>query len=196
MSISIADRSLIADALADLMRDIDTLIHQGGSKRIGKRLERSRTALLALLAPSGERPNFTRNSDILGSQFSLDEKVTLYQLWGDLRPGQVWCFDLRRTPELVLARFARILAVLRKADSSGADSDQVEAEQIQATPRARGRRRRYDRQRDQAIAEAWRSAHDRGVSKKDFVRDLRPKHTLLQLNRLLNRVRKSQSRAE
>jgi hypothetical protein len=195
MPISIADRSRIAAAVEDLIRAIDSLISEGRSPAIGNRLQQTRTDLLALLSPSGEQAHLTGISDILDSQYSLSEKEALYELWESLRPGLVWLFTLPRTPQLALVKFERILAKL-KADSSDADSDQVEAVQIQAIPRARGRKQAYDPQKDQEIAEEWQRARDRGVPKKAFVKDLRPKHSLLELNRLLNRVRKSQSRAD
>ncbi len=78
-----------------------------------------------------------------------------------------------------------------QAEGIGAGSDPAEGDHGSATPRARGRKQLYDSHKDREIAEAWQRARDNGVLKKVFIKDLKPKHSLLELNRLLNRVRKS-----
>jgi hypothetical protein len=134
MPISIADLSHIADAVADLIRAIESFAREGGSKSIGGRLQQAREAILALLSPSGDQANISRNSDILDSQLSLSEKEKLHELWVNLRPGTFWGSTLPRTPQLALAKLVPVLAVLRRA---AADCDQADGGQPEGTsPRA------------------------------------------------------------
>jgi hypothetical protein len=114
MTISLTARSGIADAVADLIRAVESLRRHGGSKSIGDQLHQIRQTLCARLMPSGESANLTRNADILDSQFSLAEKETLYDLWLSVRWPDLWATTIPRTPELVLAKLERILAGLRQ----------------------------------------------------------------------------------
>jgi hypothetical protein len=85
-------------------------------------------------------------------------------------------------------------------EAAGAGRDLAEGEQAEGTAQRRrnrrGRQRKYDQQKDREIAEAWQRAHDSGVQKKDFVKDLDPKLSCAELNRLLNRVRRHKNGAD
>lgn len=77
-----------------------------------------------------------------------------------------------------------------RAEGSGAGHDGAEGECASTIPHTRGRKRLFDPQKDQEIAEAWQRAHGSGVEKKVFVKDLKPKLSLVEFDNLLARVRK------
>lgn len=77
-----------------------------------------------------------------------------------------------------------------RADGAGADHDAADGESAPAILRTRGREQHFDPQKDQEIAEAWQRAHGSGVAKKAFVKDLKPKLSLVEFDNLLARVRK------
>lgn len=77
-----------------------------------------------------------------------------------------------------------------RAEGAGAGHDLAAGERARAIPQTPGRKQLFDPQKDQEIAEAWQRAHESGVQKKDFIKDLKPKLSLVELDKLLARVRK------
>lgn len=115
MPISIADRPHIAEAVADLIRAIESFAREGESAAISERLKQAREAILAQLSPSGDQANPARNSDILNSQLDLSERVALHKLWVSLKDAKLWEFTIPNTPELALDELEQVLTVLRTA---------------------------------------------------------------------------------
>lgn len=76
-----------------------------------------------------------------------------------------------------------------------AGTDAVSAERTaKEKNQPRGRKQRYDRERDKTVAEKWQRARDDGTSEKTFARD--NGMSVSQFRRLKNRVRRHKNRAD
>jgi hypothetical protein len=150
MPISIADRPRIAEAVADLIRAIESFAHEGGSVALSERLKQAKEAILA---QPGDQANPARNADILNSQLDLSERVALHKLWMSLKDAKLWAYTIPNTPELALDELKQVLTVLRTAGprlpkvdvkqaDAAADSDAAAGEQADGRGSHRKARRR------------------------------------------------------
>jgi hypothetical protein len=116
-----------------------------------------------------------------------------------------WPGDVDRAKwDKMKAWLQQIALQTEQANESDADRDPTGGKLIPATPRTRGRKR-CDPQKGQEVADAWERARNKGVQKKDFIKDWNEKArkegrldrqlSIRELNCLLSRIRMRRYRA-